>query len=142
MSLTIKHYDAICNTPALRLAVRGWHELLEAGLSPCGGVLIGWDHKSIVAFEDADGPPIGVLTWIDQPWSNQLYVMLAYVLPGHSRAGVHTAMWRAVVEKAAELKRPVIASGTSIGNATSRAAMASQGLLEAGVYTRYVVPEQ
>jgi RimJ/RimL family protein N-acetyltransferase len=138
--MEIKHYDAICNTPALRLAVRGWHELLEMDSCPGGGVLIGYDHKSIVAFDDDGGEPIGVLTWINQDWANQLYVMLAYVVPGHRRKGVHTAMWRALVEKAGELKRPAIASGTSSTNAISRAVMASQGRAEAGVYTRYIAP--
>jgi GNAT superfamily N-acetyltransferase len=139
--MEIRHYDAICNTPALRLAVRCWNELLEMDASPGGGVMIGYDHKSIVAFAD-DGTPVGMLSWINQDWANQLYVMLAYVVPEHRRKGVHTAMWRALVEKAIELKRPVIAGGTSIANVGSRAMMASQGRAEAGIYTKYVVPDR
>ena len=136
--MEIRHYDTICHSPALPLAVRCWHEMLELGLMPDGGVHISWDHKAIVAFAD-DGTPAGMLTWINQEWANQLYVMMAYVVPGHRRKGVHTEMWQALVEKAIELKRPVIARGASVGNAVSRQAMASQGRDEAGVYTLYRV---
>jgi GNAT superfamily N-acetyltransferase len=139
--MDIKHYDAIGHTPALRLAVRCWHELLEAGLIDDGGIAVGWDHKAIVAFAEG-GTPIGVLTWTNQDWANQLHVALAYVIPQHRRQGVHTAMWHALVAKAVELKRPVIASSTSLGNLASRQMMAAQGREETGVVTRYrvVVP--
>lgn len=137
--MEIRHYDAIGHTPALRLAVRCWHELLESGLIDDGGIAVGWDHKAIVAFAD-DGTPIGMLTWINQEWANQLFVFLAYVIPERRRQGVHTAMWDALVAKAIELKRPVIASGTSIDNLGTRKLMAAQGRAETGIYTRFRVP--
>jgi RimJ/RimL family protein N-acetyltransferase len=136
--MKVMHYDAICNTPGLRLAVRGWSELLEAGLISEGGLAISWDHKSIVASTD-DGKPIGVLTWVSQDWSNELCACLAYVLPEWRRQGVQAAMWRLLVDKAVELKRPIISASAAIDNAVSRKIMAAQGLVETGVSTRYVV---
>jgi GNAT superfamily N-acetyltransferase len=136
--MQIQHYEAVCQTQALPLLVRGWHELLTADLTD-GTIIIGWDHKAIVAFSDA-GMPIGALSWIDQEWGNQLFIPLAYVLPEHRRQGVYTAMWNVLVAKAVELKRPVIASGTSIRNTACRATMAKLGRIERGIYTRFDVP--
>jgi GNAT superfamily N-acetyltransferase len=138
--MEIRHFEGIGHTPVLRLAVRCWHQLLEAGLIDDGGIAVGWDHQGIAAFGDY-GELLGALTWVDQPWANQLFIFLAYVLPEHRRQGVHTAMFAALVEKARALKRPVIASGTSIDNHVSRQMMAAQGRTESGVYSRYRVPE-
>jgi GNAT superfamily N-acetyltransferase len=138
--MEIRHYDAICNTPALRLAVRCWQELLDRNLIDDGAMAVGWDHKAIVAFGE-DGSAIGVMTWVVQEWANGLFVFLAYVVPERRRQGVHTAMWNALVAKAIELKRPVIVSGTSIHNDAARKAMAAQGRVETGTYTRFRVPD-
>lgn len=135
----IVHHDAFCRTPAVRLAARGWLELLDANLIDDSGIPFGWDYKSIVAYSE-DDTPIGVLVWADQAWGNQISISLAYVLPDYRRMGVHTAMWLAIVDKARELKRPVISSSASIRNAASRASMASQGRGETGVSTVYHVP--
>ena len=69
-----------------------------------------------------------------------MHVILAYVVPGWRRQGVHTAMWNALVAKAVELKRPVIESGTSIDNAVARAAMRAQARVETSIITRFHVP--
>ena len=138
MTVTIEHYKVLPGTPGLRLAVRCWHELLDAGLIGESGIAVCWDHRSVVAFED--GAPVGVLTWADQEWANQLYVCLAYVLPGHRRKGVHSAMFNSLTEKARELNRPVIASSTSIRNAVSVKSMLAQGRALHGYHVTFEVP--
>lgn len=133
----IHHFKTIARTPALKLAVAGWLELLEGGRSD-GGIVLSWDQEVIMA-ADASGP-VGVLTWTDQAWSNQLVVNLAYVIPTRRRQGVHTAMWRALIGKALELKRPAIVSGTAIGNVPARSAMLEQGRRETGIVVTFEVP--
>lgn len=137
--MEIKHYDAIPHTPALRLAVRCWHELMEAGHIGEGSIAIGWDHKAIVAFAD-DGTPIGVLTWVESGWANEIYAALAYVLPNHRRGGVLAAMWQELVGKAVELKRPIISASVALDNLVSRSAAKANGLVETGATLRYSVP--
>ena len=137
--MKIQHYDSIPHTPALRLAVRCWHDLLEAGHISDGGCAVGWDHKAIVAFAD-DGTPIGVLTWVDQGWANEVAALLGYVVAAHRMKGVQTAMWNALVEKAIELKRPGISASIALDNFASRAAMAANGGEETSVNARFRVP--
>ena len=135
MTIRIEHFDRVMNTPALPLAVRGWHELLCAGLTDLGAQCVAWDHKAIVAF--SGDTPVGVLTWFDQDWTGRLHVALAYVLPDHRRQGIHTTMWESLKDKAVEMKRTAIVSSTHIQNAASRASMLKQGRTEHGVYTQY-----
>jgi GNAT superfamily N-acetyltransferase len=136
MDFEIRHYQVVANTPALPLLVKGWAELLAVGHAG-DGVLVCWDHKAIVAFS-AD-LPVGVMSWSDVEWQNQLYVHLAYVEPGFRRRGVHRLMFRALVEKARELKRPVIGGGYVIGNSGSSAVMEAEDRRRHGVTTRFIV---
>jgi RimJ/RimL family protein N-acetyltransferase len=139
LNIRIEHYDRIVRTPALKLAVQCWHELLSSDLIDDGASAVSWDQKAIVAFDDLNARAIGVLTYFDQDYTNSVAVALAYVLPGYRGMGVHTAMWQTLVEKAKELKRPCITSSTHVDNATSRDAMRSQGRKELGVLVRYKV---
>jgi GNAT superfamily N-acetyltransferase len=150
--MEIKHYDAIGHMPALWLVERAWHALLEAGLGDDGATAAAWDDhlgalvvdldhgaQAIVAFA-GDETPIGLMTWSDQAWCNQVWINLAYVLPEHRRQGVHTAMLAALVEKARELNRPIIASGLSARNAGARAAMKAQGRVESAIVVHLRIP--
>lgn len=134
----LRHFECIMNTPALPLAVRCWHELLRDGLMDLGATAVQYDHKAIGVFEGSE--ILGVMTWVDQAWANQLSIALAYVIPNRRRQGVHSMMWRAVVEKARELKRPVISSGAAVANDPSRHMMQHQGRVETAVLTRFMVP--
>jgi hypothetical protein len=114
--MEIKHYDTIPHTPALHLAVRAWAELLELGHISEAGVAVG-----------------------ELAWANEIGACLSYVLPERRRQGVQTAMWRALVAKAAELKRPVISASIAFATLASRAAMAANGGEEVAVVTRFRV---
>lgn len=136
----IKHFDMIGQSPdAVWLAVRGWHELIEAAIprNRSGAMLVSWDHKAIVA-HDAGGP-VGVLTWSDQEHLNHIWINFAYVIPSCRRQGCHTALFQALVGRARELKRRQILSGSTVGNEASRAAQARQGRVETGVTTIFRV---
>ncbi len=137
--VTVEHYDLLMNTDALPLAVRGWHELLDLELIDRGAILVQFDHHAVVA--RVAQTPVAVLTWMDQEWSNALFVVLAYVLPEHRRRGLHSRyLWPAVIDKARERNRPVIYSGASIRNHASRALQRSQGRIESSVATIFAVP--
>jgi GNAT superfamily N-acetyltransferase len=138
--MEIRHVETISRTPALTLAVRGWHDLVMNGAHD-GGVLVGYDHKAILAVDD-DGTPVGVLTWSDQEWQNAVWVNLAFVIPERRRQGVHKAMFAALVVKARELKRPVILSGTTLDNQPSRAMMDAEGRDAYAIMTKFPVPAE
>ena len=137
--ISIRHYDAIGNTPAMAIVVRCWLDLLERDLCDPGGFPVAWDNKGFVAFQDER--PVGVMTYSDTAWLNALTIHIAYVEPGSRRQGVHTMMWAEAVKKARELKRPVISGGTSLQNGPMRAVMKAQGRIETMVLTRYELPE-
>lgn len=136
--LAISHVNFLANTPALKLAVAGWHELLQRDLCGESGCLVAWDQHAIIA--NIDDKPIGVMTWFDNDWSNAVHVMIAYVLPEYRRQGVHRAMWKALVAKAQELNRPVIQSSVHISNMESRAAMIAEQRFTTGFNTSFRVP--
>jgi ribosomal protein S18 acetylase RimI-like enzyme len=142
--ITIRHYDCLPNSPGLELAVRGWSELLTCGYCDRGATVVGYDHKVIVAYnssqESGETPPVGVLTWSELAYANEVFVMLAYVVPACRRRGVHTAMFNALVEKAQALKRPIITGSTSVHNRAAREMMKRQGREETSVNTRFRVP--
>lgn len=116
----LRHFECIMNTPALPLAVRCWHELLRDGLMDLEATAVQYDHKAIGVFEGSE--ILGVMTWVDQAWANQLSIALAYVIPNRRRQGVHSMMWRAVA------------------NDPSRHMMQHQGRVETAVLTRFMVP--
>ena len=138
MTVEIRHYAGIMNTPGLNLAVRAWHELLDAGFVDPTAIVVQYDHKAIVAF--SGGRPVGVLTYYDQEWASQIGVAVAFVLPEHRRQGIHTRMWQALIAKTQELKRTSITSGAHIRNEASLASQAKRGSIEKSIGTRFEVP--
>jgi GNAT superfamily N-acetyltransferase len=138
----IEELDSMLNTPAIKLAVSGWHALLQAGFADEGGCVVQWDQKALLGWVEGDGRqcPVAVLTYYDRPAMNDMWISLAYVLPEWRRKGVHTALFARLVEKAKEAKRRAICSGAHINNTASRQAMLAQGRVEQFVTTNFVVP--
>lgn len=133
--VTLQHYDGVCRTPALKLAVEGWNALLQAGLVE-EVALIGWDNKAFVAFIGKD--PIGVLTYSSQAdYAKQYHVNIGYVLPAHRRKGVYAKMWEALVKKAREAGIKNIESATAMENKAMRAQAKKMGRTERGVLLTY-----
>lgn len=111
--ITTRHFECIQRTVALPLAVRAWHELLQAGMvDPL--VLLHWEDQAIVGL--VDGVPAGVLVFVHEKWGAQLFVKLGYVLPAHRRRGVYTRMFAALVARAQALKVPHIYGATRNSN--------------------------
>jgi GNAT superfamily N-acetyltransferase len=136
--LRVEHFNCLPNTPVLPLAVFGWAELLHEGLCTLATTAVCWDHKAIVAFVDDE--PVGVLTWTDANWANEIWINLAYVSPEYRHQGIHTEMFDALKAKARELKRPTISSATHVSNDAARGAMRAQGREEVGTMLTYHVP--
>lgn len=136
MQPQIDHYEGIDSTPVIAVAVRGHAELLAAG-SPEQFVLLHHSYNGIAA--TVDGKVVGVIVWFDQKDSKRIFLQLGYVLPEFRGKGIYGHLWRALIEKAKELKRPEIWSGTAIDNYSMRAVAKKQGREEVAVSLRYRV---
>lgn len=136
--MRIEHYEGLNFTPALKLAVRGWLELLEEGLAD-NALGLAWDQNAFVAF-DEDGEAVGTIVYQHFQYRKELWVQQGYVLPEHRGKGVYKELFAACVAKARELKAVRISGGTHPRNAVMRAAAEQQGRRETGIVTTFEVP--
>jgi GNAT superfamily N-acetyltransferase len=120
----LARYHRLNFTPALKLAVRGWHELLESDLAE-NVVILAWDQKAIVAF-DGD-KAVGVIVWIINAERSECFIVLSYVLPEHRRGGWHSAMFEELERIARDLKLHHIRSGMISENQTMKSVCDSEG---------------
>ena len=137
--MILRHYESLPYTPAIALALEGWHELAQAGHCDPGGIFVAWDHHAIVAFDKLDHP-LGVLTFTKQDWNRTCFVVIGWVLPAHRSRGVYRAMWDKLVVLAQEWKFARIEGTTAIENDKMRAVAKALGRKERGVYLWYDVP--
>jgi ribosomal protein S18 acetylase RimI-like enzyme len=81
-----------------------------------------------------------VYRWSDQ--RAEWFVMLAYVVPKWRRTGVHTSLFRMLVERA-EKRGDIraIVSGTHVDNNAAQAAFKSQGRKPISIMYEYVIKE-
>lgn len=138
MTAQIDHYDGLDGTPAAAIALRGMAELLALAGSE---QLIGlhWSYPAITA--SIDGKVVGVIVWIDQvKESKRICLQLGYVVPERRAEGIYGQLWRALVEKARELKCPAICSATRVDNYRMREVAKKQGRTECAISLRYDVP--
>jgi hypothetical protein len=143
MQFGIKHYDFIGQCPeALRMAVRGWLELLDNEMAAEGEILIGWDHKLVVAFAPNETELVGILTWSDQEYLSRIWINLVYIRAKFRRCGCHAALFSAMKVKAFELGRARISGGAACNNKKSRTSIAKQGRKEVFVINEWKVNPQ
>jgi len=134
MTVKLDRYDGLNRTPGIALALRANLELIEAGQS-VPALLIGWDHKNIVASHD--GVPVGILTFVHQDWLKEVDIGVGYVLPEYRGRGCYRALWNELVTWARELKAVEIVGNTHMDNVSMRAVAKSFGRSEAGVLLRF-----
>lgn len=137
--IDVKFLDGIGNTPALALAIKGWADCMERGLSD--GQLNVWAAiKAFLAYapNGREMLPVGVLTWDYDPAMRRLFIYQAYVEEEFRGRGVYTALWTSLIAHAVE-KLPqgtYIALGTHIQNSAMRAICKKQGMVEEAVFLR------
>ena len=138
MSIEVREYPRLANTPALRLAMLGWVDVQERGLGErvCN---VYSNLKGLVAFaaNGKDLIPAGVMTYDHTEHNNEIFIYQSFVLPEHRGIGCYTALWNAMVAKGIELKVAKICSSTSMRNSAMRAIAARQGRVEEAVTLSY-----
>lgn len=135
-SLMIKHYDHINNTPAIKLIAYAGVEVIEEGFAS-GELVCNWDCKALVAF-DADHP-IGVIAYNKVDFRNIIWISLSYVEPARRQEGVYSALFAAMIKKAAELGVAYIEGGTHVDNKAMLEAMEATRRVQTFITTRYYV---
>jgi ribosomal protein S18 acetylase RimI-like enzyme len=131
--LRVELIEGINSTPAAELAVRGWLENVENGLSD-GELNMGANLNAFVGYAQngRDVLPVGVITWdVD---AARIWVHQSYVLPEFRGRGVYSAMWNELVGHAQGLPNVrSIQSATHVNNKAMRTIAARQGRRETGV---------
>jgi GNAT superfamily N-acetyltransferase len=138
---TLELFKKIVNTPALPLAVEGWNALNKQGYTESGEVMIHWDHCAILA-RDPAGLASGVLTFQHLEWCSTINTCIAYVLPNKRRRGIHTKMWRLLVDFARAEKVVHISSGVHEANLESQWVHNVQKRQQYGRLYRYAIPKE
>jgi GNAT superfamily N-acetyltransferase len=138
MTISVRLFDRLNNTPAAELATRGWLECVEKGWTD-GSLNASSDQKAFVAYVEngREVLPAGVMTWKHFGDTNEIYVFQSFVVPEFRGRGVYTALWQSMVSKAIDLKASAICSGTHSQNRAMRTIAAKQGRREQFVMLRF-----
>lgn len=134
----IDHYQGLDGTPAVGIALRGQADCIDDGGEHAVG--LHWSYNGITA--TLDGKVVGVIVWIDQQKEiRRIWLQLGYVLPEFRGRGIYSALWKALVAKAQEMKCPQIQSAAAFNNHRMRDVAKAQGRVEFAVNLRFDVPE-
>lgn len=125
MSYELKQAEKINGCPAVRLAVRGWHEIIEAGHTTSDCVSLAWDDS--VLWMEHEGEIVAVLTYKAQEWNKTLWICLSFVLPVHRGNGLYSRLYAKAVEIAKEKGMVRVESGISPRNGAMLAAATKNG---------------
>ena len=115
--MTTKLYNGLNRTPALKLAMQGNLEVIDAGFCP-DLLLFNWDNDAIVAF--VDDTPVGVITFSHIVHLKQIDIGIGYVDPVHRGSSVYREMWDALVVHGRTLGVAEISGTTHIRNDVMR----------------------
>lgn len=126
--------DGLNGTPAAELAVRGWLEMVESGLSD-GTLNMAGSMQAVIGYapNGRDMLPVGVITFaveLGYVWVNQ-----SFVVKDFRGRGVYTAMFSAlhrhVVDELPAVRS--IRSATSVKNKVMRQIAHKQGRREEAI---------
>lgn len=132
----IDHYEGLDGTPAVGIALRGQADCIAEGGERA--VALHWSYNAITA--SLNGEVVGVIVWIDQnKESKRIWLQLGYVLPECRQMGIYGHLWRALVDRARNLKIPQIHSATRIDNDVMRKVAKAQGRIEYAISLRFDV---
>lgn len=140
--MKIEHYEKLNNTPAVKIAVEGWNEMLVRGVAR-EVVMVQWDSNALVAFHQNDLlelVPAGVIIYAHLEWAREMHINIGYVRPAFRRQGVYRELWAALVARAQEKNVAYIEGSTAMDNEEVRATARSLGREERGVLLGFKVP--
>lgn len=138
MTYKIEYFDDLAQSPSLGLIDAFNHELKSKGLDQGGGATVINPNAWTVAAMDGD-ECIGFCAHMPFKEADCLWIQAAYVVPHRRGEGVHSAMFKRVVEQARLECVSSVQCATHIDNEGARAAFHKQGRVPFGIMYRYNV---
>ena len=86
---------------------------------------ISYDSEGILAY--VDDKLAGFMSFEREKWNNSISIGLAYVLPEYRLKGVHSAMFKDLVDFTKSINFSYITTGTHVNNKEAQAAFEAQG---------------
>lgn len=136
--IEIKLFDGLNHTPALELAMRGWADCVEKGLSD-GTLNV---HAGLNAFvgyamNGREQLPVSVMTFEYDKAQKRVWIYQSYTIPEFRGRGCYTALWNAMVAHSIGLKAASIESATHVRNTAMRAIAKKMGRYEESVVLKF-----
>ncbi len=105
-------------------------ELAAKGMNAPGNY-VSYNWK--VLYANINNKVVGVTTYEFQEISNSYWICLSYVLPEYRRIGVHSALWKALLERCKQEKVERVYTSISIKNSSMLDVAKSQGRVPTSV---------
>ncbi|WP_412032811.1 GNAT family N-acetyltransferase [Nitratireductor aquimarinus] len=137
--MTVLFYENIGHSPAWPLVITALAELDAKGLATRPMDPPSQYDPCMVSF-DSEGEPNGFVCYRYDARGSSWFILLAYVVPDLRRSGVHTAMFKALADRArARGDITSIDCGTDVHNKAAQAAFKAQGRIPIAIMFKYVI---
>lgn len=136
--IEIKLFEGLNHTPALELAMRGWAECVEKGLSD-GTLNVHAGLNAFVAYamNGREQLPVAVMTFDHDKTAKRVWIYQSYTIPEFRGRGCYAALWNSMVAHSVELKAASIESATHVRNVAMRAIAKKMGRHEESVVLKF-----
>lgn len=136
----ISYFENCGHSPAWPLVPRAMLDLDQSGIGFQPHVSPVWNDPCLVSIED--GKPKGFLIYRYDEQKCSWFILLAYVLPLYRRQGIHTALFRGLVERA-ERRGDILSidCGTHQDNLPAQAAFEAQGRKKVAIMYEYRIKD-
>ncbi len=138
---TVLYHENVGHSPVWEYIPLAYEELHEQGLHVTPTVYPAWNDQALVAVEE---------NYPNDPWGFMIYrydhvkcswfILLSYVRPEHRRKGIHTELFRGLVQRGVARDDILkIESGTHFHNGTAQAAFKAQGRVPVAIMYEYTL---
>jgi len=130
--MNVVYYKTLRGSPGVSLAVQGWHDLLQRGMTNKTDILLYWDQQVLGATPENKSDPVGVLVYNspDAYHDTCWFISLSYVIPRYRQRGVYRSLWGTLVSRAIVLGVPCIKGAVSVRNTEMQLVMQKVGRTE------------
>ncbi|MNV84066.1 Acetyltransferase (GNAT) family protein [compost metagenome] len=137
MSYDVSFFENCGHSPAWPLIPHALIELDRDGLAFHPYQAPAWNDPCLLAIDDTGNAKGFIIYRYDQQRSSW-FIMLAYVEPAYRREGIHSALFRSLVERA-EKRGDILSieSGTHAKNLRAQAAFEAQGRTKVAISYEY-----
>lgn len=127
----IAYNDFLSRVPdANNLVFLGMTELAAKGMNHPGN-FVSYNWK--VLYAKIDYKVVGVIAFEFQELSNSYWICMSYVLPDYRRLGVHSALWKGLIDHCKQEKVERVYTSISIKNSSMLDVAKSQGRVPTSV---------